>query len=157
MPSDLTRGLQSSEGFNENYQVSVETPVRKNSTGGQTGRCRGISGRSRSGCGPGLLPDPPDQLTPPCTSEGAGYSTLPPAVSRQGVISPILSYGRLPVLSPPAPYPGYFLEAPSVVKSDEPSLESKEDFPEISATVPVKRKSFGKFPKKRQIVCRFLR
>ena len=107
----------------------------------------------------GLLPDPhPAQVgivspvvhTP--THESVAHSEWPVSQNRSGLVSPILSYGRLPVLAPPAPYPGYFVETVPVVdvpRSDEPRLESKDDFPDISATVTSKRKSFGKFPKKR--------
>lgn len=111
--------------------------------------------RSRSG----LLPDPyPSQVgivspmihTP--THESVSHYELPVTSTRHGMVSPILSYGRLPVLAPPAPYPGYFVEAAAPAeapRSDEPRLESKDDFPDITATVTSKRKSFGKFPKKR--------
>jgi hypothetical protein len=69
-------------------------------------------------------------------------------------VSPILSYGQLPVLGPPAPYPGFFVHtAPAVTvpRQEELNLESKEEFPEISTVMPSKRKSLGKFPKKRQV------
>jgi hypothetical protein len=116
----------------------------------------------------GLLPDPLPSIptytevftSPPVfnqtyTPEGVVYYALPTVTLRNGMVSPILSYGKLPVLSPPAPYPGYFVTpAPQAtrVAAPEPRLDSKDDFPEISAvgvTARRKKEIHGKFPKKR--------
>ena len=136
-------------------QVSVDQTVKKSGADSAAGRNK--MGRNRSSGG--LLPDPspnrsafaPKVCQPLYTPEGSVVqATLTPPNSRHGMVSPILSYGQLPVLAPPSPYPGYFVETPTVqVRSDEPRLESKDDFPDISTAVPSKRKSFGKFPKKR--------
>ena len=133
-----------------------DQPVRKGSSdGNSTSRAKAPSLKPRAAIG-GLLPDPAPQavLSPQhlYTPEPSIY--FPGGSSRPGIVSPILSYGQLPVLAPPAPYPGYFVQAPTVntARVDEPRLESTDDFPEICAAVPTKRKSFGKFPKKRQQV-----
>ena len=136
-------------------QVSVDQVVKKNGADSAAGRNKSARNRSSGG----LLPDPspnrsafaPQVVQPFYTLEGSvAHISLTHPNSRQGMVSPILSYGQLPVLAPPSPYPGYFVETPIVqVRSDEPRLDSKDDFPDISTAVPSKRKSFGKFPKKR--------
>ena len=137
-------------------KAQSDQPVRKGSSDGTaTARPKTLATKPRPVIG-GLLPDPaPQAVSSPqqlYTPEPSIY--FPGGSSRSGIVSPILSYGQLPVLSPPAPYPGYFVEAPSlnISRLDEPRLESTDDFPEICSAVPTKRKSFGKFPKKRQQV-----
>ncbi len=95
------------------------------------------------------------QVVPAAQASSAAASpTLRPVENKKARSpSPMLSYGQLPVLAPPHPYPGYFVREPETetvtCAADSLKLECKEEFPEISLATQrqEKKKGFGKFKK----------